>query len=155
MHLESALCSCRRNRFVWIAVLFSAVSTSTPLLVMCTGLMWCLMFIMWKDGGAFALLPPSYCTRCTNISCLRSGRFLKCIGSFFFFEWTRRIDSYARANQRGFPSKNKTSIVLLKIKRGFFFTPSGCLTVCYCAPYKYIIYDSSCTSRVFVQLTAP
>lgn len=33
-----------------------------------------------------------------------------------FFEWTRRIDSQARANRRGFPLKNKTSTRLLKLK---------------------------------------
>lgn len=124
-------CSCRRNRVVWKTRLFCAVNTSTPLLMMCTGFICCLMFIMIDGGGV--LLTRIYCTRRKQHlprkwKIPKTHRFL-----FFFLESTGRIDSCARA--RGFPSKNKTSAVLLGIKRVilhhlgiilFVHAPQGC-----------------------------
>lgn len=128
--MESALCytvqrSCRRrNRLVWNAMLFSAVSTSTPLVVLCIRLTWCLIFITCHNCAAVSLSLGSYCTRYIYKHLLPK----KNKKNVRFPNMENRFSCTRESDRGGLPSKDKTRTVLLKLKR-VFFTPSGCVNV--------------------------
>lgn len=121
--MESALCytvqrSCRRrSRLVWNAMLFSAVSTSTPLVVLCIRLTWCLIFITCHNCAAVSLSLGSYCTRYIYKHLLPK----KNKKNVRFPNMENRFSCTRESDRGGLPSKDKTRTVLLKLKRVFFF----------------------------------